>query len=164
MPKSPRSHFEAFHRMPNSSHPPTDRHRRVTSSDWDPGDWRTTTQLQRRSSSANLFNTPVWSRSFDESSMSVQEPNSDRKPLSAKQKFDGLHTPSQVHNTPAGCSKRPDFSPAQPRRTKTRRSAGKAAASEDRKRTLWSARCDEYVAPSLCAPPSGEAAGSPLRI
>ena len=29
----------------------------------------------------------------------------------------------------AGCSKRPDFSPAQPRRAKTRRSAGKAATS-----------------------------------
>ena len=29
----------------------------------------------------------------------------------------------------AGCSKRPDFSPAQPRRAKTRRSAGKAAAN-----------------------------------
>src|SRR5580765_8323885 len=32
----------------------------------------------------------------------------------------------------AGCSKRPRFSPAQPRHAKTCRSAGKAAASEDR--------------------------------
>ena len=79
--RSPRSHFEHFHRMPNSSHPPTDRNRRITSSDWDPGGWRTTTQLQRRSSSANLFNTQLWSRSFDESSMSVQEPSSYRKPI-----------------------------------------------------------------------------------
>ena len=36
----------------------------------------------------------------------------------------------------AGCSKRPDFSPAQPRRAKTRRSAGKAAASEEARHTL----------------------------
>ena len=34
----------------------------------------------------------------------------------------------QEENTPAGCSKSPDFSPTQPRRAKTRRSAGKAAA------------------------------------
>jgi hypothetical protein len=32
----------------------------------------------------------------------------------------------------AGCSERPDFSPAQPRRAKTRHSAGKAAASDQR--------------------------------
>ena len=74
-PRSPRSHFEHFHRMPNSSHPPTDRSRRVTSSDWDPGGWRTTTQLQRRSSSANLSNTPVWSRSSGTSAVSVKQPN-----------------------------------------------------------------------------------------
>jgi len=37
---------------------------------------------------------------------------------------------AQRKNTPAGCSKRPDFSPAQPRRAKTRRSTGKAAANE----------------------------------
>lgn len=80
-PRSLRPHFEHFHRMPNSSHPPTDRNQRVISSDWDPGGWRTTTQLQRRSSSANLSNTQVWSRSFDESSMSVQEPSSYRKPI-----------------------------------------------------------------------------------
>ena len=36
----------------------------------------------------------------------------------------------------AGCSKRPVFSPAQPRRAKTRRSAGKATASEEARRTL----------------------------
>src|SRR5437879_12839072 len=35
----------------------------------------------------------------------------------------------------AGSSKRPDFSPAQPRRAKTRRSAGKAALSEEAIRT-----------------------------
>src|SRR5256885_629087 len=35
----------------------------------------------------------------------------------------------------AGSSKRPDVSPAQPRRAKTRRSAGKAAASEEAIRT-----------------------------
>jgi len=43
--------------------------------------------------------------------------------------------------TPAGCSKWPLISPAQPRRTKTRRSAGKAAASEKARHTLgrmWS--------------------------
>ena len=34
----------------------------------------------------------------------------------------------------SGCSKRPDFSPTQPRRAKTRRSAGKAAASEEARR------------------------------
>jgi hypothetical protein len=34
----------------------------------------------------------------------------------------------------AGCSKRPDFSPAQPRRAKTRLIPGKAATSEDRRR------------------------------
>ena len=39
--------------------------------------------------------------------------------------------------------KKATFSPAQPRRAKTRRSAGKAAKSEDRRRTLWGARCDE---------------------
>ena len=38
--------------------------------------------------------------------------------------------------TGSGCSKRPDFSPAQPRRAKTRRSAGKAAVSEEARRTL----------------------------
>src|SRR5882672_10942195 len=35
---------------------------------------------------------------------------------------------------PAGCSKSPDISPAQPRRANTRRSAGKAAASEEARR------------------------------
>jgi hypothetical protein len=34
----------------------------------------------------------------------------------------------------AGCSKRPDVSPAQPQRAETRRSAGKAAASEEARR------------------------------
>jgi hypothetical protein len=38
---------------------------------------------------------------------------------------------------PAGCSKRPDFPPVQPRRAKTRRSAGKAAASETVMHTLF---------------------------
>ncbi len=37
----------------------------------------------------------------------------------------------QEPKTPAGCSKWPRFSPAQPRRAQTRRSAGKAAASEE---------------------------------
>ena len=37
---------------------------------------------------------------------------------------------------PAGCSKWPRFSPAQPQRAKTRCSAGKAAASEEARRTL----------------------------
>jgi len=37
---------------------------------------------------------------------------------------------------PVGCSKRLDISPAQPRRAKTRLSAGKAAASEEARRTL----------------------------
>ena len=36
-----------------------------------------------------------------------------------------------VPEHPAGCSKRPTVSPAQPRRAKTRRSAGAAAASEE---------------------------------
>jgi len=36
----------------------------------------------------------------------------------------------------AGCSKRPRFSPAQPRRAKTRRSAGKATANEVARRML----------------------------
>ena len=44
-----------------------------------------------------------------------------------------------------------------------KRLSSKAAASEDRTRTLCGARCDEYGAPHLCAPPSGEAAGSPLK-
>ncbi len=48
----------------------------------------------------------------------------------------GPHIVGQQENTPAGCSKRPEFSPAQPRRAKTRRSAGKAAASEEARRTL----------------------------
>ncbi len=34
----------------------------------------------------------------------------------------------------SGCSKRPGFSPAQPRRAETRRSAGKAAISEEARR------------------------------
>ncbi len=34
---------------------------------------------------------------------------------------------------PAGCSKRPDISPAQPRRAGTRRSTGAAAASKEAK-------------------------------
>ena len=34
---------------------------------------------------------------------------------------------AKQQNGHTGCSKRPDFSPAQPRRAKTRRSAGKAA-------------------------------------
>jgi hypothetical protein len=38
--------------------------------------------------------------------------------------------------TPAGRSKKLDFSPAQPRRAKTRLSAGKAAASKEARRTL----------------------------
>ena len=37
---------------------------------------------------------------------------------------------------PAGCSKRPDFSPAQPWRAETRLVPGKAAASEEARRTL----------------------------
>ena len=37
-------------------------------------------------------------------------------------------------NNPAGCSKSPDISPARPRLAKTRRSAGKAAASEEARR------------------------------
>ena len=36
----------------------------------------------------------------------------------------------QQENTPVGCSKRPDFSPAQPWRAKARLVLGKAAASE----------------------------------
>jgi len=39
--------------------------------------------------------------------------------------------------------KKAAFSPAQPRRAGTRRSAGKAAAIEGPRRTLWGARCDE---------------------
>ena len=50
----------------------------------------------------------------------------------------------QRENTPAGCSKRPAFSPAQPRRAKTRRSAGKATASEGPRRYIphfvWAVR------------------------
>jgi hypothetical protein len=46
-------------------------------------------------------------------------------------------TPGQVQDTPAGCSKNPDFSPSQPRRAKTRRSAGKAAASYHVLRGGW---------------------------
>ena len=42
----------------------------------------------------------------------------------------------QEENTFAGCSKRPDISPTQPQRVKTRRSAGKAAVSEEVRRTL----------------------------
>src|SRR5262249_22237374 len=38
--------------------------------------------------------------------------------------------------TRPGCSKRPLFSPAQPRRAKTRTSAGEAAASDEATRTL----------------------------
>ena len=43
-------------------------------------------------------------------------------------------------NRHAGCAKRPGVSPAQPRRAKTRRSAGKAAASEEAKRRLFFTR------------------------
>ena len=39
-----------------------------------------------------------------------------------------------------------------------------AAASDGPKAYPLGARCDESGAPSLCAPPSGEAAWSPLRI
>ena len=42
--------------------------------------------------------------------------------------------PQQEQDCPARGSKISDFSPAQPRRAKTRRSAGKAAASEDPRR------------------------------
>jgi len=45
-----------------------------------------------------------------------------------------VRTPGTTGEHPAGCSKRPDFSPAQPRRAKTRRSASKAAASEEARR------------------------------
>ena len=41
-----------------------------------------------------------------------------------------------IPKTGSGCSKRPWFSPSQPRRAKTRRSAGKAAVSEEARRTL----------------------------
>ena len=41
-------------------------------------------------------------------------------------------------NRHAGCAKRPGVSPAQPRRAKTRRSAGKAAGSEEANRRLFS--------------------------
>ena len=40
----------------------------------------------------------------------------------------------QEENTPAGCSKGPDFSPAQPWRAETRFVPSKAAASEDPRR------------------------------
>ena len=41
-----------------------------------------------------------------------------------------------VKNNPAGCSKRPAFSPAQPWRAETRLVPGKAAASDEARRTL----------------------------
>ena len=41
-----------------------------------------------------------------------------------------VRTCGRKDNTPAGCSKRPDFSPTQPWRAETRLSAGKAAASD----------------------------------
>ena len=44
---------------------------------------------------------------------------------------------AEQEDAPAECSKSSDFSPAQPRRAKTRRSAGKAAASEGPRRTRW---------------------------
>jgi len=43
----------------------------------------------------------------------------------------------------AGFSKIPDFSPAQPWSAETRLVPGKGAASEDRRRGIWGARCDE---------------------
>src|SRR5437879_13925528 len=45
----------------------------------------------------------------------------------------------------AGCSKRPDFSPARPRRAETRLVPSKAAASEEARRTL------RYVEPLRAA-------------
>jgi len=60
-----------------------------------------------------------------------------------------VNEPMREGNMLAECSKRP---------------SSKAAASEGPNRTLWGARCDEVGAPSLCAPLSGEAAGSPLRV
>jgi hypothetical protein len=53
----------------------------------------------------------------------------------ARQDFTGPHVwdKGEYH---AGCSKRPDFSPAQPWRAKTRLVPSKAAASEEARRTL----------------------------
>jgi hypothetical protein len=55
-----------------------------------------------------------------------------------------VRTSSTIGKHRAGCSKRPDFSPAQPRRAETRRSAGKAAASEGPRRYrphfVWAVR------------------------
>jgi hypothetical protein len=54
----------------------------------------------------------------------------------------------------AGCSKRPDISPAQPRRAETHRSAGKAAASCYFTRGGWDdPNCAQYSThPALSAP------------
>ena len=59
-----------------------------------------------------------------------------RKAMLACENFDGLARVAQQENTPAGCSKRPDFSPAQPWRAETRLVPSKAAASEEARRTL----------------------------
>ena len=66
---------------------------------------------------------------------------------------------------PAGCSKRPDFSPAQPRRAETHRSAGKAAAPQltlvSRFTLLWNdARTPlaDFFS-SLLVQPSGDGVG-----
>ena len=47
-----------------------------------------------------------------------------------------LKHPGRQRDVPAGCSKRPDFSPAQPWRVETRLPPSKAAASEEARRTL----------------------------
>src|ERR1044071_185331 len=55
------------------------------------------------------------------------------------------YTLNHIMKAHLGCSKRPLVSPAQPRRAKTRRSAGKAAASEEARHTL------RYVEPLSAA-------------
>ena len=63
---------------------------------------------------------------------------------------------AQQENTPAGCSKRPDFSPAQPLRAETRLVPGKAAASEGPRRYkphfVWAVRPCKWVLANGKAP------------
>jgi hypothetical protein len=77
IPRSPRSHSECFPAWPKSSRLPSDRNRRISYSAWGPCDWLNTTRLQRRSCSANLSKTPVWSRPFDKSSVRVKQPRNE---------------------------------------------------------------------------------------
>ena len=112
--KSPRSHSECFHSWPDSSLRPSSRNRRGTLSAWDRGDWLNTTRLPRHSCSANLSETPVWSRSFD-NLHAVVEPG-------CKNLQQSMRDQGHVEQLPQDAQK---GRPARPQRV------------NDRRRTLW---------------------------